>query len=387
LNKHMRLVASVLFIVVILLAVAITKFYSDTSKNTSRSSAQTDIERRLGSDAAGNRIFEDSSGSYGVVDSDDRVIVSAEWLDLSFAGEGKCIAAKRISGKVMRGCVDYEGNVAVPFIYRSITPFKGGSETLYIAESGIDSSFVVYDKDFAPIFGRAWEECRASGSNITLKGDEGTYRYEVRGEGFRLAEAELTCRALGCECTFSVKSPLLLERLDPDMIRYIVTAAGKYLEFAYTGDGSYISDVRTGGKPALTKLFPEDRRILEKKLLGIKEIYLYSSGSDNGVPLFSVSVSAETELKYTAEGFDAPQTMRGDYRAFIRFSGTSAVDLTAYSGSFEMSEPEYLALTPPEKKKDPDGQDTPEPTDTPAAKPDGGDDGSGDKENDNYQGE
>ena len=386
-NKHMRLVASVLFIVVILLAVAITKFYSDTSKNTSRSSAQTDIERRLGSDAAGNRIFEDSSGSYGVVDSDDRVIVSAEWLDLSFAGEGKCIAAKRISGKVMRGCVDYEGNVAVPFIYRSITPFKGGSETLYIAESGIDSSFVVYDKDFAPIFGRAWEECRASGSNITLKGDEGTYRYEVRGEGFRLAEAELTCRALGCECTFSVKSPLLLERLDPDMIRYIVTAAGKYLEFAYTGDGSYISDVRTGGKPALTKLFPEDRRILEKKLLGIKEIYLYSSGSDNGVPLFSVSVSAETELKYTAEGFDAPQTMRGDYRAFIRFSGTSAVDLTAYSGSFEMSEPEYLALTPPEKKKDPDGQDTPEPTDTPAAKPDGGDDGSGDKENDNYQGE
>ena len=274
-NKHMRLVASLLFVVVILLAIAITRFYSDTSKNTSRSSAQTDIERRLGSDAAGNRIFEDSAGNYGVIDSDDRVIVPAEWLDLSFAGEGRCIAAKRISGKVMKGCVDYEGNIAVPFIYRSITPFKGGKQMLYIAESGIDSSFVVYGQDFSPLFRRSWSSVRTAGNTVTMKGDEGTYTYEVHGEGFRLAEAELTCRALGCECTFMVKSPLLLERLDPEMLRCIVTAAGKYLEFAYTGDGSFISDVRTGGKPALTKLFPEDKRILEKKLLGIKEIYLY----------------------------------------------------------------------------------------------------------------
>lgn len=373
-NKHMRLVASVLFIVVILLAIAMTKFYSDTSKNTSRSSAQTDIERRLGSDAAGNRIFEDSAGNYGVIDSDDRVIVPAEWLDLSFAGEGRCIASKRISGKIMKGCVDYEGNIAVPFIYRSITPFKSGKQMLYIAESGIDSSFVVYDQDFAPLFRRVWSGCVTSGSTMTLKSDEGTYRYEVHGDELRLAEAELTCRALDCECTFSVKSPLLLERLDPGMLRAIITASGKYLEFAYTGDGSYISDVRTGGKPALTKLFPEDKRIISKKLLGIKEIYLYSSGSDNGVPLFSVSVSAETELRYTAEGFDAPQTMKGDYRAFIRFSGSSETDLTAYSGSFELSEPEYPQLTPPEKKEVPDGQDTPEPTEAPADNP--GDDGA-----------
>ncbi len=368
-NKHMRLVASLLFVVVILLAIAITRFYSDTSKNTSRSSAQTDIERRLGSDAAGNRIFEDSAGNYGVIDSDDRVIVPAEWLDLSFAGEGRCIAAKRISGKVMKGCVDYEGNIAVPFIYRSITPFKGGKQMLYIAESGIDSSFVVYGQDFSPLFRRSWSSVRTAGNTVTMKGDEGTYTYEVHGEGFRLAEAELTCRALGCECTFMVKSPLLLERLDPEMLRCIVTAAGKYLEFAYTGDGSFISDVRTGGKPALTKLFPEDKRILEKKLLGIKEIYLYSSGSDNGVPLFSVSVSAETELKYTAEGFDAPQTMKSNYRAFIRFSGKSATDLAAYSGSFELSEPEYPQLTPPEKKEVPDGQNVTEPTEAPADQP------------------
>ena len=46
-NKHMRLVASVLFIVIILLAIAITRFYSDTSQKTGGGNTQTDIVRRL----------------------------------------------------------------------------------------------------------------------------------------------------------------------------------------------------------------------------------------------------------------------------------------------------------------------------------------------------
>ncbi|MBR4627628.1 MAG: hypothetical protein IKO47_08025 [Ruminococcus sp.] len=340
-NKHMRLVASLLFIVVILLAIAITKFYSDTSKNTSRNSAQTDIERRLGSDSAGNRIFEDSAGNYGVLDSSDRVIVPAEWLELSFAGEGRCIAAKRISGKVLRGCVDYEGNIDVPFIYRSITPFRSGEQTLYIAESGIDSSFVVYDKDFSPFFRNVWSECSISGNEMLLKCDDGTYLYETRSDGLRMKEAELTCKALGCENRLTVKSQLILDKLDPELLRYIVSAAGKYLGFAYTGDGSYISEVRTGGRPAFTKLFPEDKRIIDKKLLGIEEIFMYSSGSDNGIPVLSVGILAKTEIKYKTDGSDKPEVLTDSYRCTVKFSGTTGSDITALSGSFELAEPKY----------------------------------------------
>ena len=131
----MRLIVSLLFIVIILLAVAITRFYSDTSKSASGGSAQTDIERRVATDLSGNQIFEDSNGLYGVVDDSDRVIVPAEWADLSFAGEGRCIAAKRISGSLMKGAVDYEGNIVVPFIYRNIELCESGSTKVYIAQS------------------------------------------------------------------------------------------------------------------------------------------------------------------------------------------------------------------------------------------------------------
>ncbi len=360
-NKHMRLVVSVLFVVVILLAIAITRFYSDTSKNTSRSSAQTDIERRLGSDREGNRIFEDSSGFCGVIDSSDRVIVPAEWLELSFAGEGRCIASKRINGTVMKGCVDYEGNIAVPFIYRSITPCVSGSKTLYVAESGIDSSVVLYDADFSPMFRKVWTDCTVTGDTLTLSSGTGTYTYSASGDGFRFSEAEVRGEALSCGFDFSVKNPMLLERLDPAMLEYMASAAGKYLAFAYTGDGVYVSDIRTGGKPAFTMLFPDDKRIVSKKLLAVDDVYLYSAGSEDGVPVFSISVSAKTELSYTVEGKDEPESMKASYRAFIKFSGTSENDLTAVSGSFELTEPEYPEPEIPAEPYVPDTPDIPPP--------------------------
>ncbi len=351
-NKHIRLIASVLFIVVILLAIAITRFYSNTSKNTSHGKIQTDIERRLESDKSGNRIFEDGNGLYGVLDDSDRVIVPPEWLELSFAGEGRCIASKRVGGNVMKGCVDYEGNIAVPFIYRSITPRSAGSQTLYVAESATDDSVVVYDTEFVPMFRKVWTGCNITGDTIVLKSAAGTYTYLAGENGLSFINAVVSGETLGCGFSFTIRSKPLLEGLDPAMLEYMSSAVGRYLAFAFTGDGSYVQDIRTGGRPVFTKLFPDDEKIIAKKLAGIKGVSFYMVNADDDVPHYAISVSADTEITYTVDGSDQPAKLRDDYRAVVEFSGNSENDLMAVSGSFTMKTPAYPAPEPPTEVPD-----------------------------------
>ncbi|WP_298531189.1 hypothetical protein [uncultured Ruminococcus sp.] len=340
-NKHIRRVASVLFIVVILLAIAITRFYSNTSKSTSHGTVKTDIERRIESDKSGNCIFEDGNGLYGVLDPSDRVIVQPEWLELSFAGQGRCIASKRVGGNVMKGCVDYEGNIAVPFIYRNITPRSAGSQTLYIAESASDDSVVVYDTEFVPMFRKVWTTCNIAGDTISLKSSSGTYTYIVGENGMSFINAAVSGEALGCTYSFTIRSKPLLEGLDPAMLEYMSSAVGRYLAFAFTGDGSYVQDIRTGGRPVFTKLFPDEDEIIAKKLAGIKSVSFYMVNSDDGVPHYAVSVSADTEITYNAGDSDQPAKLRDDYKATVEFSGSSENDLMAVKGDFPVKKPEY----------------------------------------------
>ncbi|MDE6101855.1 MAG: WG repeat-containing protein, partial [Ruminococcus sp.] len=74
----------------------------------------------LASDSSGNRIFSDSNGLFGIIDSNDRIIVAPEWLDLKFTDGSLCIAKQRTDGNLLVGCIDYEGNISVPFIYQNI---------------------------------------------------------------------------------------------------------------------------------------------------------------------------------------------------------------------------------------------------------------------------
>lgn len=351
-NKHMRLVVSVLFIVVILLAVAITKFYSDTGKTTGGKKAQNDIERRLDSDSAGNRIFEDSKGFFGVIDSSDRIIVPAEWIELSFAGRGKCIASKRIGGKVMKGCVDLDGNVVVPLIYSSITAYKNADMCLYSAQSSADGSIVIYDADFQPLFRKVWNECSFSGGMLSLKSGDNVYTYSADSSGLTFVKAQLSGETMGVAYSFSSDSTVLLAGLDPEMLEKISDGIGDYLRFAYTGD-------RSGGfgdQKAFAPLFPEDKKIISKKLTGIGNIFIFPVKSEDKNQHFGVSFSADTAITYKKDvqaGTDGETAaLSGKYKAQMEFAGSIGTGINVLSGRFELSEPEY-----PEDKPEDDEEE------------------------------
>lgn len=355
-NKHTKLLVSVLVVVIIILAVGIARFYLSVSGNTGSSNETTNIIRKLDIDDNGNRIYEGEGGLYGVVDSNDRVIVAPEWTELSFADGSCCIASKRIGGRLLSGCIDYEGNIVVPFIYRNIIAHEADGFVFYTAESDSDDSCVVYDSGFKPYFMEAWEECSVNDNTLSLSDGISTFSYTFGENGLICSSADVSGQALGCSFTMNLYSRVLLSKLSCDMLEKISDGVSDYLTFAYTGDKMALPS--SSQQPAFSMLFPEDSRIITRKLLGVSDIFIYSEKSEGDNRVYAVSVVADTEISYIGTD-EALKTLTDEYKAVVRFEISDYGKVSMVSGSFIKPEPDYPVEIPEDiTSENPDDSDS-----------------------------
>lgn len=345
-NKQTRLVVSFLFIVVIILAAAITHFYLSVPTDTTKNSTQTEIVHKGASDSSGNYIFTDANGRYGLADSDNRILVASEWTDLRFASENKCIAVKGIGNSRLFGCVDYDGSVVIPLIYDRISKFSLGDGTYYSAESSSDRRYVLYDRHLEPCFRRTWKSCSAQGADLILTDGGGTYTFTHSSDGLLFKRAAYSGMAMGASYSVEINSRVMLSKLTVPMIEDMTDMTEKYIEYAYSDDNEILSSINKGSRAKFSPLFPDDHKLLSKWLFGISDVHIYSVRSENDVPCYEVTFKAETEITYTDENGER-KALRDKYKAAVGFSGSSESDLKAIYGSFEKDAPDYPE---PEKK-------------------------------------
>lgn len=339
LNKHTKLVVSVLFAVIVILAVGITRFYLNVSRNTGSSNDSTEVVRKLDIDADGNRIFEDASGMYGIVDNRNRIIVAPEWLELTFADGNSCIASKRIGGRLLTGCINYEGNITVPLIYRNVTKHKTETFTFYIAEADSDGSCTIYNENFKPCFMQAWDSAEVGDSEITLTRGSGTYIYTIGETDFICKKVIVAGQASRKDFELSIYSRVLLSKLDFTDFNKIVSATGSYLEYAFSGDSSTLENEEIINLVSFSELFPEETRITRKTLNNITDIFIYSEKSESGAETYVVSVTVNADINYKNDS-GSLEKLSGDYKALIKFRDSSS-GIHAVSGSFTEAAPEY----------------------------------------------
>ncbi len=347
-NKHTRLVVSVLFAVIILLAVGITRFYVDVSKRTADKGNTTEIIQKLEGDSNGNRIFEGEASLYGVVDSNDKIIIYPEWTELAFAGENYCIASKRIGGRMLTGCIDYEDNTVVPFIFRNITKHSQGNFIFYVAESDSDSSCVIYDKSFTPCFMRSWESCSIIDGKLILGNGSNKFTYTFGENGFTFVKAELSEN----DFTLNIDSRLMLSKLSCTMLETISARVADYLNYAFNEDEECLNRLADSVNPAnFTPIFHTDDKIINKRLNGLSDVYVYSVKADNGEESYAVSLLADTTIVYiSAEG--VAKSITASYKAIVRFE-PSGSGISAVSGEIVKPSPDYPEEELPEENTTP----------------------------------
>lgn len=337
-NKRTRLVVSLLFIVLIILAVAITRFYLNAENNPDINGGNESIEKILDTNEDGYSIFSDESGSCGISES-GRILAVPEWESLAFTGDNICIASKKINGTEKYGCVDFEGNVIVPLIYSSIEQKTAAGQIFYLAESKADESCVIYNESFVPCFGNSWKSCTFSGDELTVVNDSGKYVYNISEKGNLFKSANLSGKIADCPYEINVYSRVLLSKLNPGMIEKMAEFTENYVAYAFGGDDAALKNTGVDLR-RFTAVFPNSSEIRRKSLKSIPEIHIYNVGSEDGIASFDVSVSAEAVILYTTEEGNTDRftdTIKGS----VRFRGSYETGLEAVSGSFEPQTPDY----------------------------------------------
>ena len=336
-NKRTRLVVSLLFVVLIILAAAITRFYLDAENNPVMNAGNENPEKVISVNDEGYSIFSTESGLYGISES-GRILAAAEWNSLEFAGENLCIASKKANGKLKYGCIDFDGNIAVPLIYSRIEKKSAADMTFYCGFVE-DEEIVLYDEKFNPCFTSVWKSCSFSNDEIRLENEKGSYLYKTGDKGLLFRSANLTCEIMDKPVELNIYSRVLLSKLTPAMIEKMTDFTDCYVSYVFSGDEAAFKE--TGADIwQFRKIFPDSEEIVSKSLENVSELHIYSVGSEDGILLYDVSLSADVNIEYAAED-ESIQTLDTQVKAAVRFRGNYETDLEAVSGSFEPNIPDY----------------------------------------------
>ncbi|MBQ9139108.1 MAG: hypothetical protein IJX61_00655 [Ruminococcus sp.] len=337
-NKRTRLIVSLLFVVLIILAVAITRFYVNAGNDPAVNGGNESIEKILDTNEGGYSIFSDSSGSCGISES-GRILAAPEWESIEFAGDSICIASKKTGGTVRYGCIDFDGNVTVPLIYSGIEKQRAGGQVFYCAASIEDDSIVVYDSSFVPCFGKSWKSCHFSEDELLLSDERGRFTYNISENGLLFRSANLTGEIKERPYELNIYSRVLLSKLTPGMIEKMAEFTESYMAYAFDGDEAPFKEAGVDLRQ-FKKVFPNSEEIIQKRLKAIPEIHIYNVGSEDGTSAFDVFVSADAEILYTAEN-GKKESLTTCVKAYVRFRGNYETGLEAVSGSIEPQAPEY----------------------------------------------
>ena len=348
-TKHMRLIISVLFIVIIVLAVAITRFYSNTDQSAELSGTQPAVEKKLSADNSGNHIFTDSAGLYGIIDSNERVIVYPEWQEIKFTDSDLCIASKQIRGKKLFGCIDYEGNIAIPFVYSDIKSIKLSGRTFYAAVSSDDSTYVIYDQNFNPCFSRVWTSYKEDEDDLVLTSENGVYRYSVTANDIIFRNAVIKSETMNHSYELEVTNKNLLSKLSISSLEKMSRAVDRYIEYAFTGDSSLLKDIDAEQSAVFLTLFPEDHSVTSKTLMSLNDVSVYSSISDDDLDHYKIYITAN--ISTNSKMADSRiQYLRGDYKAIMEFVYDPEKGLRVLSGDFVPNKLSYPAKSTESKQ-------------------------------------
>lgn len=347
-NRNMRLVVSVLFIVIIVLAVAITRFYSRSEKNAYSEESQPVIEDIIDT-RDGNHIFKDNKELYGILDSSGRVIVYPEWQELAFTGGSGCVASKRLRSKRLYGCIDFEGNITIPFVYSEIVPTEVSGAQLLIAKSADNGSYTIYYSDFRPCFTETWKSCSADKDELILRTESGTYNFSAENSELLFTKAAVN-GTVGDHIpySFGISNVHLLEDLTPKLIEKLSADLSGYLDYAYS-KGRTVPDEKLDPRyRKFSAVFPDEKDI-EVSITDLSDIRIYGIDSKDAAVTAGVTLRVGTDVKYPVNG--SMQLIHGDYKAELRFSGSFETDFGISYAKFQRSKPKYPSAVPDEPQE------------------------------------
>ena len=241
-SNRAKLLVSVLFIAVIILCIGLTRFYFDVTKNTGTIGTENQVDHIIRS-VGGKRIFRSPSGFCGVLDENNAVIIEPEWMEIQDLTDRLVIVSKRINDTVLIGGIDYEENVVLPFVYRSITSIGEHYKVGIVAE---DETCIIYNNDYRPALFRSYDTVSYENDMLVLGVGEDQFSYYVGNDVPALRDAKLSCSIGDKTLNWRVGNATYLKDLKEIDLRRMNTCVESYMDMLIRNDFTDLVQISSG---------------------------------------------------------------------------------------------------------------------------------------------
>ena len=241
-SNRAKLLVSILFIAVIILCIGLTRFYFDVTKNTGNLGTDHKVERIVRTFGK-RRVFQSANGFCGVLDENDTVIIEPEWMEIHDLTDRLVIASKRINDQILIGGIDYEENVVLPFVYRSISSIGGGYRVGIVAE---DETCIIYNSDYRPALFRSYDSVSYSKDILRLGVEEDEFTYYVGGDVPVLRDAKLRSSIGGKDLQWRIGNQTFLNDLKETDLRRMDYCVEQYMDMLIRNDFTDLVQIASG---------------------------------------------------------------------------------------------------------------------------------------------
>lgn len=337
-SKHLKILTSVLFIVIIILAVCITRFYFDVSKDTGKNTDNVVTYSRKEQSVNGLYIIESENGLFGVADENNKIILEPCWKSIEIENENFFIVSSDFFGdEILYGCVDSEGNAEIPFIYSGFEKFGTDNMTFYVGRITGENSCIVYDSNFNSCFGRVWDSYSIDENRIKLYWNENAYTYFAGDDGISLKNAVIKNKAMNKKYSIIINSRVLLSKLDYRNLEKISDCISAYLNYSFTQNHSYMDKyISSEIHQDYRRFFSDNPDVVSKKLESIKDVSVYQEKLRDGTQCITASVRITAGISYIRDGENIDLT--DNYHAVVKFDEKEFGMVNMISASFSDDE-------------------------------------------------
>ena len=212
-SNQAKFLISLLFIAIIILCAGLTRFYFDVTKNTGNIDDGEKIDALVKTYENGMQVFESAGGYYGLLDAEGTVIIEPEWMEILMVTENMALVSSRVQDKVLIGGVDFEENVVLPFVFRSMERI---TDDYYIATAAEDESCIIYNNSFEPVFSSSWDDAEYDNGMLLLEKDNCLFSYYIAEEEPIFRKAQLSCMIRDLELEWNISNRIYLSELTVD---------------------------------------------------------------------------------------------------------------------------------------------------------------------------
>lgn len=238
-SNRAKLLVSVLFIAVIILCVGLTRFYFDVTKNTGNTGGEDEV-RSIVRTYGDMQVFESTNGYYGLMNSEDAVVIEPEWMEILDVTPELVLVSTRIQDSILIGGIDYEENVVLPFVFRSM---EAAGEHCLIGVVEADESCMIYQRNYQPAFRKSYDAAKYDDGILTLDTENCRFSYDVTKEQPELDSAEMVCAVGELTLQWQPSKYRLLPELEEDDLLRINNCVELYMEMLLTSDFTALPEI------------------------------------------------------------------------------------------------------------------------------------------------